>query len=130
GHARARELVSVFEGRPAVRIMSSPATRCVQTVSPLAAAAGMEVEESQDLWEGSRIDDALTALEIDGNGAVVACSHGDIIPGLIEMLGAKGVRVTGRGCELGSIWVLRFENGRWVDARYGGITNEQLEPSA
>ncbi|MEM9653465.1 MAG: phosphoglycerate mutase family protein, partial [Actinomycetota bacterium] len=69
GHARARELVSVFEGRPAVRIMSSPATRCVQTVSPLAAAAGMEVEESQDLWEGSRIDDALTALEIDGNGA-------------------------------------------------------------
>lgn len=130
GHKRATELVSLFAERPAVRIMSSPATRCVQTLTPLAEAAGMEVEECQDLWEGSRIDDALTALEIEGTGNVIACSHGDIIPGLIEMLGARGVQIQGRGCELGSVWILEFNDGQWVGARYGGIGNDQLEPSA
>ena len=130
GHNRAQELVSLFAAHPATRIMSSPATRCVQTLTPLAEAVGMEVEECQDLWEGSSIDDALAALEIEGAGNIVACSHGDIIPGLIEMLGARGVQIQGRGCELGSVWILEFKDGQWVGARYGGVGNDQLEPSA
>lgn len=130
GHARATELVSLFEQRPAIRVMSSPATRCVQTVAPIAEALGVEVEECQELWEGSSIVDALSCLEIEGTGNVIACSHGDIIPGLIEMLGARGVQVQGRGCELGSVWILEFENGQWVGARYGGIGTDQLEASA
>ncbi len=118
GQERATELIEVFDGLSIDRLMSSPATRCAQTLAPLGSARGMKVEECQDLWEGSSIADALSAMEIDDAESVVACSHGDIIPALIDTLGARGVPITGRGCELGSIWILHFEDGQWQNARY------------
>jgi len=127
GHDRANALVSLFAGRLPSHILSSPATRCVQTVTPLAEAHGMDVQECQELWEGSRIDEALAALKIENGTNVVACSHGDIIPGLIEMLASDGVPIEGRGCELGSVWALSHEDGRWTGARYVGIDTGSLD---
>lgn len=118
GKQRAVELVEVFAGRPIERLLSSPATRCSQTLAPLAADRGLPVEETESLWEGSSIADAVAAMEAVGAGAVVACSHGDIIPAMIDLLATQGAEVSGRGCELGSIWVLDHEDGRWQRARY------------
>jgi 8-oxo-dGTP diphosphatase len=120
GRQRADELIEVFAGQPVDRFLSSPATRCVQTLDPLALARGMVVEECQELWEGSSIAEALSVLEAADVENVVACSHGDIIPALIDTLNGQGVTVSGRGCELGSVWVLDFEHGRWQTARYAG----------
>lgn len=126
GHVRAAELVEVFAQQSIGRLLSSPATRCAQTLSPLGSARGLEVEESPALWEGSSIDEALGVIEPDGADSVVACSHGDIIPGLIEILAERGVQVSGRGCELGSIWVLEFGEGEWRGARYVSSRDQTL----
>lgn len=126
GRERADELVDVFVDQPIDRLLSSPATRCAQTLAPLGSARTLPVEECDALWEGSSIDDALLAMEIKDVEAVVACSHGDIIPALIDRLGGRGVPISGRGCELGSIWVLEFGNRRWQSARYVSSRDQAL----
>lgn len=110
----------MLAGRPITRILSSPATRCVQTVEPLARALGLEVEEIPALGEGSDGDEVadLLARSDGAGGAVVACSHGDLIPELIDTLAARGAAISGRGCEKGSVWVLEGEGGQWLRARY------------
>lgn len=122
GHERAEALVQLFANETVDRLLTSPATRCGQTLGPLAAARGLEVEECEALWEGSLITDTLAAIVSAGSApgcdSIVACSHGDIIPGVIEMLGSDGVEISGRGCELGSVWILEHDGGRWRQARY------------
>ena len=118
GRERADELVAVFDGLAIDRVVSSPATRCSQTLAPLAASRGLPIEETEALWEGSTITDALAAMEALDGRSIVACSHGDIIPAMIDLLGDRGVDISGRGCELGSIWVLERADGQWQRARY------------
>ena len=126
GRRRADELVEVFAGRPIDRLLSSPATRCAQTLGPLAADRRLEVEEWRELWEGSDIDDVLRAMERADVESVVACTHGDIIPAMIDSLSGRGMPVSGRGCGLGSIWVLEFNGGHWRSGRYVGSRDGAL----
>lgn len=122
GRERAEILAGLFADVGVDRLVSSPATRCQQTLAALARSTGLEVEELAGLWEGSNTLETLDQLEgLDGQ-RIVACSHGDIIPALIEQLGMRDVPVQGRGCELGSIWVLERDRERraWNGARYVG----------
>lgn len=120
GRDHANGLAQSLQSTLVTRVLSSPATRCMQTVEPLAALLGVEVLETENLWEGTPINDVLKLLNlIAAEGTdTVACSHGDIIPEVIEHLGHQGVEVQGRGCERGSVWILTFEQGDWVNARY------------
>jgi phosphohistidine phosphatase SixA len=68
------------------RIVSSPYTRCVETVEPLAAELGLAVEVDDRLAEGAPRERALSLLsELDD---ALACTHGDVIE---EVLG-YGIR--------------------------------------
>lgn len=124
GRERADALVELFAGVTIDRLLSSPATRCQQTLGSLSRATGLEVEEFPALWEGSDTLTTMTDLEcaadqgVQPGHALVACSHGDIIPALIDQLGLRGVPIRGRGCELGSVWVLERSHGSWTEARY------------
>lgn len=118
GHRRAGELRDLLAGRPIVAVLSSPATRCVQTVEPLAAELGLEVDEQPDLYEGSATAHVLALLEGRERGEVVACTHGDVIPAVIETVAGAGALVRGRGCETGSIWLLERRSDRWEEAIY------------
>lgn len=132
GHREAELLASVLAARSITSILTSPATRCVQTVEPLAVATGLPVQECQELWETSSRDEALARIgaEVehlaghgrqrgDGGPGIVACSHGNLIPEILEMLADSGVRISGRGCERGSIWLVRSDiAGTWTEARY------------
>jgi 8-oxo-dGTP diphosphatase len=118
GSKRAKELATMFDGASVTRIASSPATRCAQTVQPLAEALGLEIEETPTLWEGSSVEEVLAGLHAPGGGDLVACTHGDIIPELVERVAAEGAVISGRGCEKGSVWVLERRDGAWVQARY------------
>ncbi len=100
------------------RVLTSPATRCVQTVEPLAEMLELEIEEQPDLWEGSSIPHVITLLEQQQGAAIAVCTHGDIIPQVVETLAELGVPTTGRGCEKGSVWVLDYEDGNWTNAHY------------
>ena len=129
GRKRAEELATMFDSASVTRIVSSPATRCAQTVEPLAAALGLEVEQVPALWEGTSIDEVLAELHAPGGGDLVACSHGDIIPELIERVTAEGATIAGRGCEKGSVWVLERRDGEWVTARYVNKKSTALSPA-
>ncbi len=124
GFRQASDLIDFFAERRIDGIHSSPATRCVQTVEPLAAAHGLDVEEQSALWEDVGLDDILGLIDSladpphDGPRRHVLCSHGNLIPAVIERVSFDGAVVHGRGCERASIWMIRRDGDRWVEARY------------
>lgn len=87
------------------RIVSSPALRCMKTVSPLSSAIGRRVEQnaliSQDAWEEGKSDARRVVGErVRGRRATVLCSHGPVLPDIMsEIALATG---TLRGSYLGS----------------------------
>jgi 8-oxo-(d)GTP phosphatase len=101
------------------KIYSSPYTRCVQTVEPLADAIGTKVIEHDALAEGPDIDAAYElADELVGCNAVL-CSHGDVIPAVINRMMWAGLTLESRFyCSKGSIWEVDMEGGRFMTARY------------
>lgn len=140
GWGQARLIDRALAGRQIARILTSPATRCVQTVEPLAATTGLAVEECDELWEDSsrrsaldRIDLAFRSVndEVDSPAPhpvrVAACSHGNLIPEILELLATQGVTIHGRGCEKGSIWVVTADgSGTWTEARYHSLRDNKL----
>jgi 8-oxo-dGTP pyrophosphatase MutT (NUDIX family) len=58
------------------RIVSSPFVRCVQTVDPLAAARGLEVEVTDDLAEGADPRRVRALLPRLAGKATALCGHG------------------------------------------------------
>lgn len=107
GHRQAAGLVETLAELRVERIISSPHLRCVQTVQPLAAALGLEIETSAALTEGANAGDTL-ALVNTGGGAVL-CTHGDVIENL---LGPK------RECKKGAFWELDVADGSLAPVRY------------
>ena len=79
GRRQSAGLVALLRPLGLRRIISSPYVRCVQTVEPLAAALGLEVELDERLKEGKG-DAAAELLREDG---VVCCTHGDIVEALV-----------------------------------------------
>lgn len=67
-----------LRGFPLTRILSSPYDRCVQTVEPLAAARGVEIELCDELGEEQQhAHGAQLARELAGQ-AVALCVHGGL----------------------------------------------------
>lgn len=132
GRAQAAMLAVVLSRRAVTSVLTSPATRCVQTVEPLAATLGLPIQECDELWEESSRDLALSRIhsELLGRGGgrsgsgvggpgIVACSHGNLVPEMLEKLADSGVKLVGRGCERGSIWLVTADGaGTWTEARY------------
>jgi broad specificity phosphatase PhoE len=81
GRRQAAELVPLLLELGVERVVSSPYVRCVQTVEPLAAALGVELEEDERLAEG----EGGAAADLIAEHGVVACTHGDVIAALTGM---------------------------------------------
>ncbi len=79
GRRQAAEIAVALGGLDLRRVVSSPYLRCIQTVEPLAAELGLEVELDERLAEGEGRA-AEPVFEEDG---VVACTHGDIAEALL-----------------------------------------------
>jgi 8-oxo-(d)GTP phosphatase len=118
GRIQAEQLLHVFEGREVDRVLSSPSVRCVQTVRPLALERGVPVEECDELSEGASARQALELLRSTG-GAVVASSHGDLIPTVVTSLADRGLEISGPlEWKKGSTWMLERDGGLFTTARY------------
>lgn len=95
--------------RPA-RVFASPAVRCVETVAPFAELIGVGVEEVDYLAEGASAAEALTALRGATEGAIAACSHGDVVWGVLEWLAASGTDLGPRpDAPKAGTWVVAFD---------------------
>lgn len=119
GKRQAAAIVDYLRDRGIERIYSSPYTRCVQSVEPLAEAIGAKVIEHDALAEGPDIDGAYgLADELVGYNAVL-CSHGDVIPAVINRMMWAGLTLDSRFyCSKGSIWEVELDGGRFTAATY------------
>lgn len=101
-----------LESKGATSLYSSPYIRCMQTLEPLAERLGVDVESEPRLYEGEPFEPVLDLLGEVDSGAVL-CSHGDIIPAVIEALGRRGMQVESRpDWRKGTIWVLKRKGDR------------------
>ncbi|WP_261165908.1 NUDIX hydrolase [Microbacterium sp. Marseille-Q6965] len=91
GREQAKAIVGGLRAFGVKKIVSSTATRCVQTVTPLARAIDARVVEtdaiSQDAWEDG-IADVRTVVgkRVASGKAAVLCSHGPVLPAVLEEL--------------------------------------------
>ena len=117
GRAQAVALADRLEPENVSALISSPSLRCVQSVEPLADRLGLKVEVDERLAEDSPLTAVLAAVN-DAPDRAVLCSHGDVIPELIEALVRRGMEVsTGRDWRKATLWVL---DGSDEDRRRSG----------
>ena len=106
GRAQALALADRLERESVSALFSSPALRCIQTLEPLADRLGLKVEVDERLAEDSALEAVLAVVERAPDRAVL-CSHGDVIPELIEALARRGTEVTtARDWRKATLWVL------------------------
>jgi len=121
GRDQADRLVQYFAPGNVRAVWSSMAARCIQTISPLAEARGLEVSTFRELTEGATPIDLIELLRAEAHvaGDLVMCSHGDVIPDVIGRLYRDGMSVVGaRGCEKGSVWSLQTKGRDILRATY------------
>jgi phosphohistidine phosphatase SixA len=68
------------------RLVTSPYMRCVQTLEPLAAQRGVELELRDELTEGASREEALALIEELRGFSTALCTHGDVV---LEILGSE-----------------------------------------
>ncbi|MEO8477625.1 MAG: NUDIX hydrolase [Actinomycetota bacterium] len=120
GRRQADAIVEALRDRVVERIITSPHVRCVQTVRPLALERRVELETHEALAEGAPLAEALDLLEQMAGMPTVLCSHGDVIPALVDRLEADGAKIVAEvGWKKASTWVLeRSADGEVVRMRY------------
>jgi len=126
GRRQASGLVHLLGDRfPIGRLVSSPSLRCIETLSPLAAVLGLTLEVSSALAEGSEAEAAVKMARAGATlpwteAALVLCSHGDLIPDLLEVIQASDDLDLGRcpRCQKGSTWAFEGKRRHFTTATY------------
>ena len=126
GRRQSGGLVQVLGDQFALgRLVCSPSLRCIETLSPLAATLCLSLEVAGPLAEGSdpepAVELARSGATLPGSaGALVLCSHGDMIPAVLEALQADDGLDLGSQprFQKGSTWVLEGKRGRFTTATY------------
>jgi 8-oxo-dGTP diphosphatase len=120
GQQQARALVDALAGAPFERIVSSPYLRCIESVAPLSSVRALAIEVSEALAEEAPLEDVLALFRKHTHGGAVFCSHGDVIPMLLEHFARKGVDLGPHPqCPKASIWALETNGGgEVVSVRY------------
>jgi 8-oxo-dGTP diphosphatase len=120
GLVQASTIAAALDGRPIERVLSSRYVRCTQTVQPVADAVGVDVETHPALAEEASIEQTWALFEelAAGDAEVVVCSHGNVIPPLLDRLRHRGVELVSDewSCHKGSIWTVEVADGRAVRA--------------
>ncbi|GAA3442326.1 NUDIX hydrolase [Planomonospora venezuelensis] len=114
GAAQAEVLAEALYGYRPAELVSSPSLRCVQTLEPYAARAGLEIRRERLLAETGHDPRASLRLlheALAADRAAVLCSHGKVLPGLIKkVIGRPGDAHLRKGAFL----VLHHAGGRVV----------------
>jgi len=95
GQLQAAALVEQFNGVHLDRLLSSPYVRCAETLVPVSAERMLAIEPTEALAECGSLENALTLVRKHSHHDAIFCSHGDIIPMLLEHYAAT------RGIDLG-----------------------------
>lgn len=124
GRRQAERIAAEIASDPPARILAAPALRCQQTVAPLSAALGLEVETDERLAIGADLVGVFEALASGGEGSLAICTHTRVVDTLLrtlEMTGSEGAR-----SRKGGLWVLEGPDDTLATARY--LDTSELEP--
>jgi phosphohistidine phosphatase SixA len=108
GRRQADRLADTLSELGVTRLLSSPYTRCTQTLDPTAARLGLEIEQRHELAEGATADEAFALLDELAGSVPALCTHGDVIEALLG----------DRECKKGGAWVVEADGGRVRPERY------------
>ena len=101
------------------RLVASPYVRCMETLAPIGTALGLEVVADERLAEGATAADALTLARELRDAPAAVCSHGDVIPDLLDTLLADGLKVKDElRWQKASTWVLTWDGDQLTKGRY------------
>jgi len=119
GRKQAEALLELLADVGIQHIVSSPYVRCRQSVEPLAERLRLPVELNDALTEGAPLSDTLRLIEKYADAPAAFCSHGDVIPNVLEYAVDHGVDLGDNPrCEKGSMWKLDLEGTDIVAVRY------------
>jgi 8-oxo-dGTP diphosphatase len=100
-------------------LYTSPFTRCVQTMEPLAQKVQLALEPHPALAEGAPVALSLALLHAHLDDTVALCTHGDVLDNVLDALGQQGVTIDGDlETRKGAWWVIDAEGDRLASAHY------------
>jgi 8-oxo-dGTP diphosphatase len=119
GLRQAEVIAQSLRGAGIERIISSPYDRCVQSVEPLSRVTGAKIEISDVLAEEPDLDATYALVDNLVGANAVICSHGDVIPALINRMMWAGLSLSSRFyCSKGSIWEVEVDGGKFTTGHY------------
>ena len=120
GQKQAEGLIALLADAPLDRIFSSPYVRCMESVVPLAARRELAIEPVEALAEGAPLESALALVRKHQARDTLMCSHGDVIPMVLEHFASRGLDLGPHpACPKGSTWVVDLDpTGEPVTTRY------------
>ena len=119
GWKQAKEIGAFLADAQVERLISSRYTRCRQTLEPAAGLLGLKVENHEALFEGNSAKETMKLLKKAGDSSVALCSHGDIVPAVLERLQSNGTDLEDDiQFAKGSIWAIDVVDGTFPTARY------------
>ena len=117
GWRQSRAVAKRLAKHDASALHASPYVRCVQTLEPLGDLLDEKVQIEPRLLEGEPFEPVLDLIAEVDDGAVL-CSHGDIIPVVIQALHRRGMEVqTPADWRKASVWVLRRKGSRVIKGK-------------
>lgn len=111
GAAKAKALVTWFEGKPLAAIFATPYRRTQQTAAPIAAARGLTVQTYDPADEA-----ALIARVKAVAGPVLIVGHSNTVPDIVAALGGERPGELAHE-DFGDVWTV--VSGRTVRERLG-----------
>jgi len=101
------------------RLLSSPYVRCIETLAPLGLRLTLPVEDDARLAEGQGATGALDLAATLRHTSAVFCSHGDVIPDVLDALLARGMKLKDElRWQKASTWALTWDGDRLTKGRY------------
>lgn len=119
GWEQAQEIGTFLADTQVSRLLTSSYTRCRQTLEPASKLLNVTIENHRALFEGAGTKQLEKLLGKIGNTPAALCTHGDIVPALLERLRAGGTTLEHElQSAKGSIWAIDVVDGSFPTARY------------
>jgi 8-oxo-dGTP diphosphatase len=119
GLEQAKSVANGIKAFGPLKVVSSPATRCLATIEPLLVTTGLEAKTSTTISQDSYTSDGKKVFKsvrkrIDQRTATVFCSHGPVLPQLVTAAAEIGHGLTSKALysaanlSVGSFSVIHF----------------------
>ena len=119
GRRQAEGLAARLADADITRLITSPYLRCIETLEPLGQRLALPVEDDRRLAEGEGEGGALALAAGLRTTSAVFCSHGDVIPDVLDALLAKGMKLKDElRWQKASTWLFTWDGSRLTKGRY------------